>query len=108
MPGNVRKRRPFLVVSRDAFNRDERYSKVLVVHLTSALRPRGPFDWEVEVARATAGLPRSSVAKCNEIYTIFKADLDRLIGTLPVDVMARIDRALELVLDLRVHRAAND
>src|SRR5262245_16536625 len=51
IPGEARKRRPFLVVSDDAFNRNDSYEKVLVVHLTTARRGGGPYSWEVEIPR---------------------------------------------------------
>ena len=39
MRGATPKRRPMLVVSDDVFNGNERYPKVMAVHLTSADRP---------------------------------------------------------------------
>ena len=51
LPGGSRKRRPFLIVSHDAFNRNERYPKVMVVHLTSVRRAGDDYPWEVELAR---------------------------------------------------------
>lgn len=100
VPGVQQKRRPFLVVSHDAFNGDDRYVKALVVHLTTARRAGGPYDWEVEVRRGVAGLPEASVVKCNEIYTVFKRDLEAQIGTLPAPLMGRVDQALAIALAL--------
>lgn len=108
VPGLHTKRRPFLIVSRDTFNRDERYLKALVVHLTSVRRPDGPYDWEVEVPRGAGGIPSASVAKCNEVYTVFKQDLKKQIGSLPAILMGRVDSALALVLALPAPTAAND
>ena len=100
VPGLESKRRPFLVVSHDLFNRNERYEKVLVVHLTTAHRTAGPYDWEVDLPRGTAGLPMRSVVKCNEVYTIPKARLGDLVGTLPIDALRKVDAALGLALGL--------
>ena len=50
---------------------------LLVVHLTSVKRLGGPFDWEVELPRGTAGMYRSSIVKCGEIYTLWKEQLGR-------------------------------
>lgn len=108
VPGLHQKRRPFLVVSHDAFNRDERYRKALVVHLTTTKRSGGPYDWEVDIARGVAGLPEASIAKCNEVYTIFKQDLEKQIGGLPASVMSRIDRALATALALPFPVTATD
>lgn len=100
LSGGKRKRRPMLVVSHDAFNENPRYPKVMVVHLTSVTRPGGPFDWEVAVPRGSGGLPRGSVAKCAEVYTLAKDQLDEAIGMLPKTLMQRVDRALALALAL--------
>ncbi len=100
VPGATRKRRPFLIVSDDSFNANERYQKILAVPLTSVRRLRGPYDWEVELPRGVAGLPQSSLAKCNEVYTLFKAQLGDLIGTLPHKYVLQVDHALRVALGL--------
>ena len=100
LTGGQRKRRPLLVVSHDSFNSNERYRKVMVVHLTSVHRPGGPFDWEVAVPRGAGGLRQGSVAKCGEVYTLFKEHLESLVGTAPSEMMEQIDRALALALGL--------
>jgi mRNA-degrading endonuclease toxin of MazEF toxin-antitoxin module len=100
VPGAERKRRPFLIVSADAFNTNERWTKALVVHLTSVRRPGGPFDWEVALSKGSANLPESSIAKCGEVYTLFKTQLGGLIGTLGRDDLERVDRALHVALGL--------
>jgi mRNA-degrading endonuclease toxin of MazEF toxin-antitoxin module len=100
LPGETRKRRPFLVVSNDAFNQNEAYEKVLVVHLTTVARALGPYSWEVGIRRGVAGIPRSSTAKCGEVYTLWKSDLDERLGALPKSIMLLIDRALTITLGL--------
>ena len=101
MPGGSRKRRPFLIVSHDAFNRNERYPKVMVVHLTSVLRPDRDYPWEVELPRGAGGLSSESVAKCAEIYTFLKSSLEELVGALRAEQMEQVDRALATALGLR-------
>ena len=103
LPGGSGKRRPFLVVSSDVFNANPRYPKVMVVHLTTVPRSAIP-DWEVGLARGVAKLPASSTAKCGEVYTLTKDQLEQLVGTLPADHMARVDRALAVALALPVVR----
>lgn len=100
LAGGSRKRRPMLIVSHDAFNTHDRYPKVMVVHLTSIHRPGGPFQWEVEIPRGATGLAKGSIAKCGEIYTLMKAQLDQRIGSVSQLLMRRVDRALALALDL--------
>jgi mRNA-degrading endonuclease toxin of MazEF toxin-antitoxin module len=99
--GASSKRRPMLVVSDDAFNENERYPKVMVVHLTSVERLGGPFDWEVGIPKGVAGLSRSSVVKCSEIYTLWKEQLQGPAATLPGSLMRSVDGALVTALGLR-------
>jgi mRNA-degrading endonuclease toxin of MazEF toxin-antitoxin module len=101
LAGGSRKRRPFLIVSRDAFNRNDRYPKVMVVHLTSVQRGGGEYPWEVDLPRGAGGLAVASVAKCAEIYTFLKSDLSELAGALRAEHMERVDRALATALGLR-------
>ena len=97
--GGSRKRRPFLVVSHDVFNSNERWAKVLAVHLTTGGTELST-SWQVAIPRGVAGLPNPSTAKCAEIYTLWKADLAEAIGTLPREYMSRVDAALGVALAL--------
>jgi mRNA-degrading endonuclease toxin of MazEF toxin-antitoxin module len=101
LPGGSRKRRPFLIVSNDAFNRNERYPKVMVVHLTSVQRAGEEYPWEVQLPRGAAAIRVASVAKCGEIYTLDKSHLEALSGTLAREQMERVDRALGTALSIR-------
>jgi mRNA-degrading endonuclease toxin of MazEF toxin-antitoxin module len=89
-----------LVVSDDAFNENERYPKVMAVHLTSVERLGGPFGWEVAIPSGVAGLSRSSVVKCSEIYTLWKEQLQGPGATLPGSLMRSVDAALAIALGL--------
>ena len=100
LPGATRKRRPFLVVSDDVFNQNGAYEKILVVHLTTVARGGGPYSWEVDIRRGVAGIPRSCTAKCAEVYTLWKSDLDERLGAVPKSVMTLVDRALTIALGL--------
>jgi len=100
MRGATAKRRPMLVVSDDAFNANERYPKVMVVHLTSVERLGRDYDWEVALPKGTAGLRRTSVVKCAEVYTLWKEQLQGPAATLPAETMRRVDRALVVALGL--------
>ncbi len=69
----------------------------MVVHLTSVTRASVP-EWEVALPRGVATLPAASTAKCGEVYTIAKDQLEELAGTVPREHMVRIDAALALAL----------
>ena len=98
--GGSRKRRPFLVVSHDAFNANVRYPKVMVVHVASKPGQAVPFRWEVAVPREVGGLPSASLIKCGEVYTFWKTDLTAAIGTLPSSYVDQVNRALATALGL--------
>jgi len=100
LPGGSRKRRPFLIVSHEAFNRNASYPKVLVVHLTTVRRMEGPYPWEVDLPRGSGGLETGSVAKCGEIYTLLKSHLTELAGSLRSEHLEAVDRALAVALGL--------
>lgn len=100
LTGDRSKRRPFVVVSADAFNANERYPKVVVVHLTTTTRSGGPYAWEVRLPRGAGGLDRASVAKCAEPYTLWKEQLEEQCGVLPGRLVRHIDAALALALAL--------
>lgn len=99
--GGSRKRRPFLVVSNDAFNQNDLYPKVMVVHLTSVRRAGAGYPWEVALPRGAAGLPVSSTAKCGEVYTLLKSQLDQHSGTLRSEQVEQVNHALAIALSLR-------
>jgi mRNA-degrading endonuclease toxin of MazEF toxin-antitoxin module len=96
--GRARKRRPFVVVSHDAFNTNPSFPKVMVVGVTS--RVGRAYPWELELPRGTAGLPRGSRASCGEIYTFRKEWFDKLGGSLPASLIYDLDDALRRALAL--------
>jgi mRNA-degrading endonuclease toxin of MazEF toxin-antitoxin module len=100
MKGSGSKRRPMIIVSDDSFNQNERYPKVMVVHITSVKRLGGPYDWEVTIPRGTARLERSGIAKCSEIYTLWKEQFEGPSGTVSRAIMKKVDRALAVGLSL--------
>jgi len=54
----------------------------------------------VALPKRTAGLPRASVVKCAEVYTLWKDQLQGPAATLPAADMRRVDRALAVALGL--------
>jgi mRNA-degrading endonuclease toxin of MazEF toxin-antitoxin module len=97
-----------LIVSDDVLNRNQRYPKAMAVHLTSVHRAGGPYAWEAELPKGTGNLPHSSVAKCAEVFTLAKDQLESLIGAIPRLQMQRIDRALAIALSLPFPRSDDE
>jgi len=66
-----------------------------VVHLTSVRRLGGPYESEVQIPRGVARIPKASVVKCSEIYTLLKDHLGELIvGKLRASTLPRSTRRL--------------
>jgi mRNA interferase MazF len=88
------KRRPCVIVSRDASNRAA--ATVTVLAITSNVQRVYPFDVYLEGV-----LDRPSKVQANQVRTISK---ERLLGTavthIPVDLMKQVDAALRLHLAL--------
>lgn len=89
------KRRPAVVVSHDAQNRFA--NDVVVVPCSTSARP---LAWHVQLARSEGGLPEASIAKCEQITTLPKTDLElvALGPKLPAERMRELERAIQSAL----------
>lgn len=74
-------RRPCVVIQNDLLNHSKLQTAVICL-LTTNLRQAG-ISINVQLAKGTANLPRTSVATVTQILTVDKADLFDKIGTLP-------------------------
>jgi mRNA interferase MazF len=99
------RRRPVLVVSDDAINRQP--LQVTVVVGTDAAK--GPVDYptNVRVAARESGLPRGTVFLCFQIRSLDPSRFTdpasgqvRLAGRVPPERMSEVDAALRLTLAL--------
>lgn len=99
-------RRPVLVVSSDAINRQPLV--VTVVVGTDAANVPRDYPVNVRVRAAETGLSTDSVFLCFQIRSLDRArfrdergNLVNAVGALPEGRMREVDRALALALDLR-------
>ena len=84
------KRRPVVIVSADSRNRVAN-DVVVVPCSTSAHRMR----WHVGLRKGEGGLPEGSMAKCEQITTLSKGDVETdELGVLSAARMRDIERAL--------------
>lgn len=90
-------RRPALVMQNEVGNRFA--STTIVVALTTRLRAPAP-PHQVLVRSATSGLPRDSMAKCDQLLTLAQDRLLDRVGVLPAESMREIDAALRYSLGL--------
>ena len=88
--------RPAVVVQRDSINRS-RCNTVLVVPLTSQTR-HAHLPGNALLNKGDANLPKASVARATHLTVIDRERLTEKIGTLSVDRMAAITRAINWVI----------
>ena len=96
----VQRRRPYLVVSADPWNVVEQYPRITLCPLTGVENVPRQYDTDVRLRSRETGLPKDSVVRCVEIYTVFRDQLLSCAGRAPARRMQEIDQALSLYLAL--------
>ena len=90
--------RPAIIVSRNAINQ---HSPVIVVMpVTKAANVKGSYPNNILIKAGSGGLTVDSVALGGQIRAVSKSRLRRYRGTLPPDVMRKVNRALRITLEL--------
>lgn len=93
----IKKIRPALIVSNDICNR---YSQtVTAIPLSSKTDKIYPF--EVLVKKEDSGLKLDSKVKANQIRSIDKSRVIKLVGTLPDDIMEGVEAAIKIHLAIK-------
>lgn len=93
----IKKIRPAVIVSNNACNR---YSQTItVIPLSSQINKVLPF--EVLIKRVESGLPLDSKVKANQIRSIDKSRMIKLVGALSDEIMELIDTAIKLHLAIK-------
>ena len=94
--GEIKKTRPVVIVSNDINNK---YSKTItVLPITSNTKRIYPF--EVYVDKGIGNLPKDSKLKADQIRTIDKSRITKLIGKLPEEFISKIDLAIKIHLEI--------
>ena len=90
--------RPVVIVSRDAINKNS--SLVVVVPLTKATNVKRNYPNNVTIAKGEGGLTYESILLGGQVRAISKSRLTRQRGSLSMEIMERVNRALRITLDL--------
>ena len=102
--GPAGKVRPALIVQSDHNNR--RLQDTIIALITRTTH-RAQFEATQQLIDITtpdgkmSGLLQTSAVKCEHLETILQADIQRVIGRLPVILMQKIDDSLRAALGLR-------
>jgi mRNA interferase MazF len=90
--------RPVVIVSRDAINKNS--SVIVVVPLTKAANVKRSYPNNVAISKSEGGLTDDSVLLGGQVRAVSKSRLLRQRGTLSIEIMDQVDRALRITLDL--------
>ena len=88
--------RPVIIIQNDLGNLHA--TTVIAVPLTAS--PKRALPTHVSIPAGEGGLRRASTALCEQVRTLEKSRLGRHIGTLDPASMQRIDRALQISMDI--------
>ena len=95
-PGDdPRRQRVYLIVSREQLLAS-RYSKVICAPVYSQ---RGGLATEVNIG-VEEGLKVASAVRCDELTSVSRDSLRRLVGSLPSEKMREVARAMAIALDI--------
>jgi len=86
----IGKTRPALVISNDKNN--EYSSTVTLIPITTSIEKIYPF--EVFISGDDSGLPLDSKIKCNQIRTVDKLRLRKLVGEISTEIIKKVEEAL--------------
>ncbi len=93
----IRKARPCVVVQRDAFNR---YGSTTIVCPVTDAKGRAETIVEILIPATVGGATKDSLVRCDQVRTVSVERLRSRLGSVPPDVMERIDSGLRRMLDL--------
>ena len=86
----IGKIRPALVISNDKNN--EYSPTVTLIPITASIEKIYPF--EVFISGEDSGLPLNSKIKCNQIRTVDKLRLLKLVGGISTEIIKKVEEAL--------------
>jgi len=91
--------RPALIVQNNALNSNPRYPNTIVVTVSKQGRPV-PTHVEIPQSAENGLWEPLSYVKCEQLFTVDKARLQRKVGKITPEQLAAVSRALKRVLSL--------
>ena len=92
----IGKTRPALIISNDKNN--EYSSTVTLIPVTGSIEKIYPF--EVFISNLESGLPLDSKLKCNQIRTVDKSRLSKVVGAIPEEIIIKVEKAVLIHLEI--------
>ena len=96
MGREIGKTRPALVISNNKNN--EYSSTVTIIPVTGSIEKVYPF--EVLISRLESGLPLDSRLKCNQIRTVDKLRLAKVVGNVSDEIIQKVEKAILIHLGI--------
>jgi len=93
----IQKTRPALILQNDISNR---YSPITIVAALTSQFKNPPYPTDVLITPPEGGLKTQSAALLNQIRSIDKRRLIKLLGALKPETMSRVNDALQISLGL--------
>ena len=94
--------RPVLIISNNMGNRFS--PTVIIAAITSRVQTKAKLPTHTAV-KDYKGLDKDSIILLEQIRTIDKQRLKQHMGTMPTDIMARVDKALAISLSMKQQKA---
>lgn len=99
MGREISKTRPVVIISNDINNR---FSGTITVLPITSMNLGKIYPFEVNLPRGSGNLPKDSKVKADQIRTLDKQRIIKVIGMLDDERMARIESALKIHLGLEM------
>ena len=93
----IQKVRPALILQNDVANQ---YSPIVIVAGITSKFSQPLYPTEVLIKAPEGGLKRDSVVLLNQIRSIDKQRLSKYLGVLSLDILERVDSAIQISLGL--------
>ena len=94
--------RPVLIISNDIGNRHS--PTVIIAAITSRVQTKAKLPIHTAV-KDFEGLDKDSIVLLEQIRTVDKKRLKQHMGMMPVEIMARVDKALAISLSMKQQKA---